>query len=86
MKDLKTVSGKSVWDVFNGYDVWPEWVNGKDGKIINKNNEEVKLDKVRYNELDINGNEFRDIQTNKKYIWGETLEIAQNSILILSNN
>ena len=54
--------------------------------IINKNNEEVKLDKVRYNELDINGNEFRDIQTNKKYIWDETLEIAQNSILILSNN
>jgi hypothetical protein len=38
MKDLKTVSGKSVWDVFNGYDVWPEWVNGKDGKITNKDN------------------------------------------------
>jgi hypothetical protein len=37
MKDLKTVSGKSVWDVLSGYDVWPEWVNGTDCKITNKN-------------------------------------------------
>lgn len=38
MKDLKTTSGKSIWEVFTGYDIWPEWINGKDGKITNKNN------------------------------------------------
>lgn len=36
-KDLKTITGKSIWDVFIGYDVWPDWVNGDDGKITNKN-------------------------------------------------
>ena len=39
MKNLKTVSGKSIWDpsVFTGYEIWPEWVNDENNKIKNKN-------------------------------------------------
>lgn len=33
---LKTVSGKHILDTLVGYDVWPDWINGPDGKIQNK--------------------------------------------------
>ena len=56
MKDLKTVSGKSVWDVFTGYDVWPEWINGEDGKITNKND---------FYKFSINKNCWRNMPTTK---------------------
>ena len=36
MKTLQTKSGKLVFDTLVGYDVWPDWVNGPDGKITNR--------------------------------------------------
>lgn len=36
MKTLRTKSGKLAFDTFVGYDIWPDWVNGPDGKITNR--------------------------------------------------
>ena len=36
MKNLKTETGKNAFETLCGYDVWPDWVNDENGKIINK--------------------------------------------------
>jgi|TARA_B100001059_G_C17837171_1_gene589038 hypothetical protein len=36
MKTLRTKTGKSAWDTLVGFDIWPDWVNNEDGKIINR--------------------------------------------------
>jgi len=35
MRDFRTVSGKSVWEAYDGYEVWPYWKTGSDGKMYN---------------------------------------------------
>jgi hypothetical protein len=35
-KTLKTETGKSAFDTFLGYDIWPDWGNNEEGKIYNK--------------------------------------------------
>jgi hypothetical protein len=38
-KTLKTDTGKHAFDTFMGYEIWPDWENGPDGKIRNKMDE-----------------------------------------------
>ena len=34
-ESLRTASGKPVWDVYDGVEVWPYWQTGRDGKLYN---------------------------------------------------
>lgn len=37
MRDMRTASGKSVWDVVDGYEVWPHWkTSSRTGRMYNK--------------------------------------------------
>ena len=39
MTTLKTETGKVAFDTLCGYDVWPDWINDKHGKITNRNDQ-----------------------------------------------
>ena len=34
-RNLKSKSGKYIWDTVSGYDIWPDWKTSKDGKLYN---------------------------------------------------
>ena len=35
MNEIRTVSGKNIWEVMDGYEIWPYWATDSDGHIYN---------------------------------------------------
>jgi len=52
--------------------------------VLNKNEEEYKLDLSRFNEIDLNGKKVKNIVSGKDFIWNETLKLKSKGITILT--
>ena len=53
--------------------------------ILNKNDEPINLDLTRFEELNNSGKTFRDVITNRTFVWNETLNLpAKGSYIMIS--